>query len=321
MQPHRSPRLHGFTLVELLVVVAIIGILVALLLPAVQAAREAARRMQCTNNQKQIGLAILNFENSEGRLPAGALGWNEPQNDWTGITAFVQILPFLEQGEAYSRTDRNRYWYRYYTELIAGKQFPLFQCPSDTATGRAMFGKFSRSSYVLCYGKDWLYPAASGGPQNTSTGRSNRPDEELESWGAFRYDRGRKMREFTDGTSKTALVSEIHSGAPDEGFPNVDYRGLWTEAFQGANYLHVNTPNSTSPDCVRSYSCPNPASLRVSPCTVCNQDDLHNAARSYHGGGVNSLFVDGHVQFYTDGIDLAVWQALASINGGEVVSD
>ena len=310
----------AFTLVELLVVVAIIAILVALLLPAVQAAREAARRIQCTNNQKQIGLAILNFENTEGNLPAGALGWNEAENDWTGITAFVQIMPFMEQGKAYAQTDRDRYWYRGYTEPIAGLQFSEYQCPSDTAKGRALFmaRKYSRSSYVLSFGKLWHYPPASGGPQNQSTGRSNRPDEELEGWGTFRYDRGRKMREYTDGTSTTVAVSELRAGSPDQGFPNVDIRGLWTEAFQGAIYLHINTPNSSVPDGVRSYSCPNPSSLRVSPCTVVSAPYVNNAARSYHSGGVNVLFVDGHVQFYDDGVDLVLWQALATINGGEV---
>ena len=317
--PCRRP-LHGFTLVELLVVIAIIGILIALLLPAVQAAREAARRLQCSNNQKQIGLAILNFESTYGKLPAGALGWNEPENDWTGITAFVQILPYLEEGEAYSRADRTRYWYRHYVEEIAGKQFREYQCPSDTAKGRALYRRYSRSNYVLCYGKDWIYPAASGGPQNALTGGSNRPDDELEGWGAFRYDRGRRMKEFTDGTSSTAIVSELRSGSPDEGFPNVDFRGLWTEAFQGAHYLHINTPNSTAPDGVRSYSCPNPPSLRVSPCTVVSAPDVNNAARSYHPGGVNTLFVDGHVQFFSDGTDRVLWQGLATINGGEVIS-
>ena len=85
----------GFTLVELLVVITIIGILIALLLPAVQAAREAARRTQCTNNLKQLGLAILNFENTHRELPVGCFGKRRPNGPWLGHTAFIQLLPFI----------------------------------------------------------------------------------------------------------------------------------------------------------------------------------------------------------------------------------
>ena len=98
----------GFTLVELLVVIAIIAILIGLLLPAIQSAREAARRMQCANNQKQTGIALLNFETQYGHFPAGITGEHETADGrviWQGFTAFVQILPFLEQGMVQSKVD------------------------------------------------------------------------------------------------------------------------------------------------------------------------------------------------------------------------
>jgi len=95
----------AFTLVELLVVIAIIAILVALLLPAVQAAREAARRIQCTNNLKQIGIALLNFENHRAIFPKGNMGWNESRTSWLGHTAFLQILPFLEETNLHDFAD------------------------------------------------------------------------------------------------------------------------------------------------------------------------------------------------------------------------
>ena len=91
------------------------------------------------------------------------------------------------------------------------------------------------------------------------------------------------------------------------------------EKTAGSTYLHVNTPNSSVPDCTRDYSCPNPPSLRVAPCDISCPFPYVNAARSYHPGGVNVVFVDGHVDFYSDSVDLTLWQALATIDGGEPI--
>ncbi|MEA1951326.1 MAG: DUF1559 domain-containing protein [Planctomycetota bacterium] len=326
----RNLKSAGFTLVELLVVIAIIGILIALLLPAVQAAREAARRMQCTNNLKQIGLAMLNFESTNGRFPAGTMGWNSAANSWLGHTALFQILPFVEQGVAHGEFNLDIRWIELPNSALSAAQMPAYQCPSDNAAGRGLRHNpnsddilFSRSNYVVSFGKDFVFPPPpSRSPQNWST-RFGRPEDELENGGAFRYDLGRKMREFNDGTSQTIVASEIRAGRDDVlvGDGEADYRGMWSWPFVGSLYLHVNTPNSSVEDCLRGYQCPAFA-MQAGPCNDnCSEQGTHLTARSFHPGGVNALFCDGHVEFYSDSVSLDIWQALATIDGGEVIGE
>jgi len=316
-------RLRGFTLVELLVVIAIIAILIALLLPAVQAAREAARRTQCNNNQKQIGIALANHENSYSKFPAGANGWNEQGSQWLGHTAFAQILPYLEQAEIKDLIVPDRRWIDSANMVIgfAKLQPQVYMCPSDVEVrGRALHGSHGRANYVLCFGKDWVFPPPMPvyQPQNRPPGAD--PDD-LENGGAFRYESGRLMRDFRDGTSNTATVSEVRDGADDEYAANgnpADYRGVWFWPFVGAMYLHKETPNSSVEDCIRWYQCPD-LPQQVAPCNAnCNEQEANSAARSYHPGGVNTLFGDGHVTFISDSIDLATWQSLATIDDGDL---
>ena len=151
---HKSRR--GFTLVELLVVIAIIGILVAMLLPAVQAAREAARRTQCTNNLKQIGLAILDFESQFGALPAGTTH-KEADGRPAEYSMFFLILPFLEEGDVYDRYDFDGNSRIYSNSQVNSVQIPGYLCPSDGAMGRSWAG-FARSNYVSCFGTAMQIP-------------------------------------------------------------------------------------------------------------------------------------------------------------------
>ena len=326
----RCKPLHlrrAFTLVELLVVIAIIAILVALLLPAVQAAREAARRIQCANNLKQIGLALLNFEQHNEQFPAGNMGWNKENNHWLAHTAQFMILPFLEQAAMESELVINRRWIDPSNQDVVRVSIPTYCCPSDNTKGRIM--KFShrygyttqhaRGNYNMCFGKLVTWPCNAAHPQ---VRRAPRPDHDLENGGPFRLELGRKLRDFQDGLSQTVIFGEVRTGLGDEWrpprFPHADLRGIWTWPMQGASYLHKNTPNSSVPDCM---GCGDPA-LRdtIAPCVSgCGECDGHSAARSYHPGGVNSLVGDGSVSFYDDGIDLAVWEALSTIRGEEVV--
>ena len=327
---------RGFTLVELLVVIAIIAILIALLLPAVQAAREAAQRIQCTNNLKQVGIALLNFENQNRRLPAGNMGWNQAGDEWLGHSTFLQILPFMEQVNLHDRFDLNLRWVNLVNQDVAAAQIPPYQCPSDDAAGRVMRiysstegqeFRFSRSNYVICFGSQWIYnPTVKYGPQAAPPQFYSALGVSEDTWendGTFRMNVGRRMRDLQDGTSNTVAVSEVRAGRDDEqpqGDDEGDRRGLWARPFLGTSgYLHVNTPNSSVRDYLEVWDC-TPA---VAPCdnSAPHNSEEHATARSYHPSGVNALSMDGHVQFYTDSISLSAWRALATIKGTEVTPD
>jgi prepilin-type N-terminal cleavage/methylation domain-containing protein/prepilin-type processing-associated H-X9-DG protein len=345
IQGYGSRPLHGFTLIELLVVIAIIAILIALLLPAVQAAREAARRMQCLNNMKQVGIALLNHHNSQMIFPSGTAGPRKTSTGgaiWSGWTGLFQILPYLEEGLVEEAIDYDDDFMGYYSDsnnrVVMAKPIRPYICPSDDTRGRVLriwnpYGfdtPRSRSNVVLNFGKGdpdnsgrgFLWNCNFPSPQNRDP-----PEEELENGGPFRFHHGRKIREFMDGTSNTVVASEVISGKHDNNPPTnppgpYNYRGTWAWPFWGADYQHVNTPNSSAPDHMRI--CGDPA-LELN-CTIhisgvqTGQCTGHVAARSEHPGGVNALSCDGHVAFYSDSIDLSIWQALATIDGGEVIS-
>jgi prepilin-type N-terminal cleavage/methylation domain-containing protein/prepilin-type processing-associated H-X9-DG protein len=333
----------GFTLIELLVVIAIIGILIALLLPAVQAAREAARRASCTNNLKQIGIALANFENQYQRLPAGLMGWDDEakrggQGEWLGHTTFFQLLPFMEELNLREQFQLQKRWVDPTNQHAAEMQIPSYQCPSDNTAGRiiTLFDstsqrdfRTSRSNYAVSFGQIRIWPVGAVSPQNYSPSRQSRllqrgHDPKLFDWdtdGPFRVHVGRTLNEFLDGTSHTIAGSELRAGRTD-----ADRRGAWSLPWMGRSiYLHKNTPNSSAADAFQLHACTPvlpPEVPEVAPCeTVGNNDSEHATARSWHPGGVNAVFMDGHVRFYTDSIDLTAWQALSTIRGEEVIPD
>ena len=342
---------RGFTLVELLVVIAIIGVLVALLLPAVQASREAARRAQCVNNSKQLGLAVANFETQFGRLPAGAYYADvEPfyaNFRITGrrqVSLFLMILPFIEASSMYGQYNFDVVLFDNQNIQVTKNQLPTYVCPSDDAAGRAWGNddqgrQTSRSNYAGCFGPLTHAPLVverNLGPQFEDTIDRDRAhsfdDPLLESGGYFRLQSspmGRRLAEITDGTSQTAMMSELLAGKEDVslGDPSLndrgDLRGLWAHVWMGTSaYTHQLSPNSSQGDAIREVWCKHHPELGM-PCQTSDNPGTQGphefaAARSNHPGGVNVTFGDGHVEFYTDEVDYDLWQAIATFGGQEV---
>ena len=324
----------GFTLVELLVVIAIIGILIALLLPAVQAAREAARRIQCANNLKQVALAMQNYADQYRALPIGLIA--TPYISRPGIkprmpghTALAMILPFHEQasvlGEYHSEFPNSNA-----INLEATRaQIATYQCPSDNsrgrkATNRGMQTEISRSNIAICFGSNTMLRNANGINIMTS---SNRVGIDFHTDGAFRIDDSRRWAHFLDGTSNTITVSEVLAGQDDSKGPGDkrwDARGMWAWHLMGSFcYTHRNVPNTPIGDALYSQGSWNCVDGLRMPCDNShgsNWDAFHAAARSHHWGGVNAAFGDGHVVFISETTDRHVWRCLGAIADGEVVT-
>ena len=341
----------AFTLVELLVVIAIIGILIAMLLPAVQAAREAARRIQCTTHMKQVGVALHNHENEKKRFPSSMLGY--PPNDsgphWTAHTAQSQLLPYLEETAVYEGIDFTNRWIDSANSTPTAKPaVGVYMCPSDNSIGRVyqtfhdpgtepkFVFEHSRSNFVVCAGKLQVSPIPANPIMTTPPALRTAPWIkppippliEFKSDGAFPLEVGRQLSEFTDGLSQTAVGSEVLAGQDvpkNAGGPHhYDSRGVWYVGFGGgAIYQHRFTPNASNPDYFNHYATCLPGIPENMPCSTGAQDvgEEYVSARSSHPGGVNVLFGDGRVEFTSDDVDLGVWQAIATVAEGEVVGE
>lgn len=327
---------RGFTLVELLVVVAIIGTLVALLLPAVQSARETARRTSCVNRLKQLGIAAHNHIGAKRSLPAGAVARERPGSPGTPWTfyrwsALASLTPYLENSVLQDALDLDQPLYdssfgvsidnRAAVRIVA----PDFLCPSDTET--RVSEAFGPTNYAVCTGRGEGDPSIdgdNGSPLNTE--------------GIFSVNSATRTAEVRDGLSKTALASESLLGQPREGTPHdpqteyqfvtsaplreascrdsqswnfTDPRGFsWANGeYRCALYNHHATPNSAQADCL---------GVRIGGSVeVLFTPYGWRAARSWHPGGVNVLLADGGVRFTAETIDLRTWQALSTIAGGE----
>ncbi len=294
----------AFTLVELLVVIAIIGILVGLLLPAVQSAREAARRMQCQNNLKQMGLAIHNYHDTYRQFP-----WVNSNSTLSGGSAFVAILPYMELSNSFQLYDFTRTNRDPFNRQVVAQQIPFYYCPSDgrrrvvpscsSDAGRAP-GTYAVNVGTQDYNQYWAWLGADRPSLNGMIVYSDT------------VDRKTKMASVTDGTSNTFLVGETAYNLPDYKFSSGDCQGQPRYSF---TYWCNPFPGSTA--CTTEYAF-NPRDIA--------DDGVFDRGwvrsfRSDHVGGVQFVFGDGSVHFITDSIDAETLDRLAARNDGRVVGD
>jgi prepilin-type N-terminal cleavage/methylation domain-containing protein/prepilin-type processing-associated H-X9-DG protein len=324
----------GFTLIELLVVIAIIAVLISLLLPAVQSAREAARRAQCVNNFKQMGLALHNYHDSQGTFPIGRMGIGysySPQRGQRRTWAF-SVLPFVEQGNVFAAINFNWQFYEPPNTTIIRLPLAVFNCPSDQPSVQEPDTPYPRGkgSMAANWGNTGFYQnetgrgAAGGDPYNngplalqgTTNGNFFRP-------APFRGNVATNLRDFTDGTSNTLLIGEVIIGYNASG-GIYDHRGdIFNDDYNCTMFHTYTTPNSKVPDQMGGDAqgrpwCAFGRAPNVPPCT--GGAVAWNASRSRHPGGVNILFADGSVKFIKDSVNVSSWRALGSMAGGEVIS-
>jgi prepilin-type N-terminal cleavage/methylation domain-containing protein/prepilin-type processing-associated H-X9-DG protein len=329
-------RRFGFTLIELLVVIAIIAVLIALLIPAVQKVRAAAAQAECANNLKQIVLALHNYHDSNNIFPPGFSFNDYHQGEevfWT-----MRILPYIEQanikfdftwGIYGSGTDDQQgdQWAAFNGTAVT-EAVPLFQCPSDIFS-RSRIGYFGtpapgmwRSNYVANFSADGsIYEPGAIVPWSSCHNDSTNPSFSSALRGLFNWNVRRGIKDISDGASNTAALSELIVGPDGVGPADLDARGTWSDDWGGA-YTHRFAPNSGSGDIIPFQSSGYCVPLRA-PCGaegLC-WSDVYIGARSFHDGGVNMARADGSVHFVTNSINQSTWQALGSINGGEVTSD
>jgi prepilin-type N-terminal cleavage/methylation domain-containing protein/prepilin-type processing-associated H-X9-DG protein len=322
---------RGFTLIELLVVIAIIAVLIALLLPAVQKVREAAARMQCSNNLHQIAVGMHNYEQSQGVLPGGVGKFGCCWGTW-----LVPILPYVEQEnmwklyQNYNGNDATgiRYAASPNNTNVTENRIKIYTCPSDFPNA---IGSITLHNYVVNFGNTTMFQADvivagvtirfGGAPFNAYPGSTS--DDGPSSAGAAAtwtryYGEPVPFSQITDGLSSTLMLSEVNQGQGS------DYRGFsWWGG--GSGFVTLYGPNASDPDVMTGAGC-NTADPRNAPCGTASSAppspiSRRQGARSRHTNGVNVAMCDGSVRFITNNIAIATWQALGTARGAETIGD
>jgi len=308
-------RRAAFTLIELLVVIAIIAILIGLLLPAVQKVREAAARLKCQNNMKQLGLALHGYHDSNLSFPPGqpngfytASGWpNGGRDQDRGCWVFF-VLPHLEQQPLYDLANAylsqaapagytlNQAW----SPIV----IPTLQCPADGQAPKvSALNQGSHTSLVLCLGNNYATP--SGDLRGLTLN------------GLF-YGKSRvRIESISDGTSNTLASSELLNNQDTS--TTHDIRGrIWNSVHAGTEFSTLYPPNSSVGDNPMGYCVP--LANGKAPCAAGSIPNAYTLARSNHSGGVNAGMADGSVRFVSNSITPATWSAMGTRDFGEVVS-
>ncbi|MEQ9409562.1 MAG: DUF1559 domain-containing protein [Fuerstiella sp.] len=330
---------RAFTLIELLVVIAIIAILIALLLPAVQQAREAARRTQCKNNLKQLGLALHNYHDVHSTFPQGKVAGNMTYPgcpawiEGSGFSWRVMILPMIDQAPLYNTNVAPDVGISNCGPFAPGASrrlellrttIPAFLCPSD-------------ATLFVGSEKPTNYPGIGGGGDNGKNTHGTTDPQNRQGILTFR---GAKMRDIVDGTSNTAMVGEVHRGVlfnRYSGGPSniTGQRCKWWAAESG--FCHADTfwpPNAANPAKAnnKGQTAPQEGAANDTACQSGNGpcadqvswvDDLASnmpgarGVSSAHTGGAQILFGDGAVHFVNENIDLGVWRGAGTMANGE----
>jgi prepilin-type N-terminal cleavage/methylation domain-containing protein/prepilin-type processing-associated H-X9-DG protein len=346
---HPQSSHGGFTLVELLVVIAIIGILVALLLPAIQAAREAARRMSCQNNMKNIGLASLNYESAHGVLPPGSLV--KTRKNVNGMSWHVVVLPYVEQGSLDRQVaekikqieqDTGEDADAYQLQEINDLRLDLYLCPSDTEIQGKYREGSSSASYAGVAGS-YVSRYRSTNSSNPSCGPNSGDQCVFSGCGAINTDGllypGSEvgLNQITDGSSNTMLAMErwyqlriwtagnYHAGVPKGtkgGYPRtgVTPAGSCSSA---AKNIDDRFPMNSNLNVVGYYQIHDNSTDRPTMPTGSSRGMEFNNLLfgSFHPGGINVVYADGSVHFLDDAIDIDTYLALASRDGDEILSE
>ncbi len=308
---HTTRRRLGFTLIELLVVIAIIAILIALLLPAVQQAREAARRSECKNNLKQLGIALHNYHDTHRVFPPGSIGYSNVAQTPQVFSPLVMILPFIDQGTLYNKLNFDVSYAHAPNNQYKAAIIPGFLCPSYSGPRIADEGGYklvapqlpaAATNYLGVCGYN-----TSGETVNASA-RANFADDQL---GTFWASSNTRIRDITDGTSNTMVYGEFKADSLSDYDPAISWSAdeRWSPWMRGIIIEGGGSVKSTRFG-------PN----RMPPVNTAAKDWTLLPFSSQHEGGVHMLMGDGSTHFISENINLTVWRNLSARADGQPVS-